>query len=86
MDERQRALLELKRRAGLATPDEIRVLDSAWVCRGETGGLVVPPTPATIEQWMANAEAGVYGPTEHALLSKGFTLAKEPPADFQENR
>jgi len=86
VDDRERALVELKRKAGLATPEEIRVLDSEWVRRGESGGLVVPPPATSLEQWAANCEAGVYGPNEVSLVAKGFTMAKEPPIDFEIGR
>jgi hypothetical protein len=82
MDSREHALLELKRRAGLATADEIQILDRALVHIGDNGDLVAHQPAKSIEEWIANYNAGVYGPTEHALVSAGFTLGGTPPPDF----
>lgn len=50
IDKRRATLLEMKRTAGLASADEIRVLDNMPVVLGK--GLVVPRAARTPEEWL----------------------------------
>lgn len=51
MDPRKTLLLELKQRAGLATPEELATLENIPLVAGN--GLVTPRPSSTAEQWAA---------------------------------
>lgn len=63
MDARTTFLLEIKRKAGLATAAELEVLDNTPVILGD--GLAMPRPCATVEDWQARW-SGLQGPTAYA--------------------
>jgi hypothetical protein len=82
LDARQRQLLEMRRKAGCATPGEIDVLTSALRLVGgqDGGGYLVAPAPMSEDEWERK-----YADMRHEpFVTAGGTLrSDEAPADYR---
>lgn len=72
MDQRKSLLIEIKRKAGLATPDECAEYDNAWVIIGE--GLAIRRPARDDATFQAR-----YGHLEHELFVSEEDMSLENP-------